>query len=106
MSTALLSDCMEIIIEPRTLPVCECGGTEWIVVQRMKQQALLLRVDGLADLLTEKPDPTTFQQLIWITCTQCGEKYTPQDGVEAWFEGGGEDGFGWPTRVTNHGEEE
>ena len=97
---------MQIIIEPRTTPVCACGGSDWDVAQTLQQSAKLIRVDGLSDLLIEKPDPITFTQSLTLLCRICGDVRKPQSGIEAWFEDGGEDGYCWPVRISNDEEED
>lgn len=98
---------MQIAITPRTLPVCQCGQTEnWTVAQRITRNSKLVRVDGLGDLLVEMPDAITHQQTIALICGTCATSYVPQPGVEAWYEGGGEDGFGWQSRNGHDGEDE
>lgn len=76
------------------------------MAHRSTRHSKLIRVDGLGDLVVEAPDALTSQQTLALICGTCGATLLPQPGVEAWYEGGGEDGFGWSSRSGHDGEEE
>lgn len=96
----------QVLVEPRMIPTCKCGSSRWLVGQRISRTSPLLRVDGFSDLVMNPPDPDTYQQAVSLACAECNSVYSPQAGIEAYYEAGGEDGFGWPNAVSHMEDEE
>ena len=106
-----MQETKDIIIEERIVPVCpDCGGTNWLVLQKITREQPLIRVDGLGDLVMKQPDENNYRQAILLQCS-CGSQFYPQAGqrakaddqpediVEAYLEKTGLDD--WPDQVEN-----
>lgn len=104
------------------MPECpECQGTTFTVVQIIKRESRLIKVDNFGDLQVEPPDYLLHRQALCLRCEDCGEKFQILDSadcwhgedvaeksvaqiqamIEAWHSEGGEDGCGFPARVQN-----
>lgn len=107
----------DITVEASTIPPCpNCQGVDWQVYQKITRDSKLIRVDGLRDLVVEKPDEGSSGQALKIECLGCGAEFLPQadvktseelnrqEQIEAWSLDTGL--YDWPRVVVNESQYE
>ncbi len=71
----------DIIINPGNTPGCACGANQWIVLQEIRRESKLVRVDLNGDIVVEPHDEESYIQKLKLICLECDSEYVPQSGV-------------------------
>lgn len=105
-----VNEILDITVEASTIPKClSCQQQNWEVYQKIGRRSKLIRVDGLRDLVVEKPDEGEYWQALLLECSTCEAKYFPQADVKSYeaenaiekIEAYSTNLYEWPGVVTN-----